>query len=239
MRSESELEVSFDVLLQAVIRQKKEVQMLADLYSTEELLETESETIWLTQLVDQGVRRQIGRQLCPSSIPVKQVIESRLAVGELSQMPAGENMVTITAAIYASLLYLSEDDTLCAASYQIPVNCDLSVPDGCRCLCRCRLPDEAAATPVADGTEVRFEVEFIYLTARRYSVRCISAVHPGQTAENAAERPSVIVRMAGEGERLWDIAKYSGSTIADIQAVNGITADEVPCGAILLIPRCR
>jgi hypothetical protein len=136
------------------------------------------------------------------------------------------------------MLYLSEDDTLCAASFQIPVACEVPVPKNCRCLCRCRLTDEATATPVTDGAEVRFEAEFTYLVVQRYSVRSVSAVHPGQQMEDAMARPSVVVRMAGEGERLWDIAKYSGSTIADIQAVNGISGDEVTSGTILLIPKC-
>jgi hypothetical protein len=157
----------------------------------------------------------------------------------LSQATAGENTVAVSAATYADLLYLSEDDTLCAASYQIPVSCEIPVPEGCRCLCRCRLSDEATATPVTDGTEVRFELEFTYLVVRRYPVRSVSSVRPGEPDDAAVERPSVIVRMAGEGEKLWDIAKYSGSTIADIQAVNGISADEAPCGSILLIPKCR
>jgi hypothetical protein len=238
MRSESELEVSFDVLLQAVVRQKRDVQLLADLYSTDEPLETELETVWLTQLADQGTRRQLARQLCPCAVPVKQVIQCRLSVGELSQAPAGDNNLAVTAQTHADMLYLSEDDTLCAASFQIPVACEVPVPANCRCLCRCRLTDEAAATPVTDGAEVRFEAEFCYLVVQRYSVRSVSAVHPGQQTEDAVARPSVVVRMAGEGERLWDIAKYSGSTIADIQAVNGISGDEVTGGTILLIPKC-
>jgi hypothetical protein len=90
---------------------------------------------------------------------------------------------------------------------------------------------------VTDGTEVRFELEFSYLVVQKYPARFVSAVRPGQPNESGVERPSVIVRRAEQGERLWDIAKYSGATIADIQAVNGISSDETPGGAILLIPK--
>jgi hypothetical protein len=238
MRSESELEVSFDVLLQAVIRQKREVELLADLYSTKEALEAEFEMLWLTRLADQGTRRQIARQFCPCAIPVKQVIQCRLSVGKLSQAPAGDDLLAVTAVIYANMLYLSEDDTLCAASYQFPVACEIPVPEGCRCLCRCRLSGEVTATPVTDGAEIRLEAEFTYLVVQRYQVRSVSSIGLAQPMEDTAKRPSVIVRMAGEGERLWDIAKCSGSTIADIQAVNGISGDVAPSGAILLIPAC-
>ena len=98
---------------------------------------------------------------------------------------------------------------------------------------------EAAATPVTGGLEIRFEAEFIYLITRNEEYSCISAVRPGEESECACERPSVVIRMVGEGERLWDIAKCCGSTVANIQTANAMTTEEAPCGTVLLIPRCR
>lgn len=239
MRPEGELEVSFEALLQAVVRQKREVRLLADLYSTARPLEAEREKTCLSELVEQGSRRQIARQLYQSAIPAKQVIECRLTVGEVNQVPAGENNAMVTAKTYADILYLSEDDALCSVAYTIPASCELPVPEGCRCACRCRPVGEASATPVADGLEVRFEAEFTYLITRPREVSCVSAVRPGQADECAGERPSVIIRMVGEGERLWDVAKCCGSTVADIQAANAMSGDDAPCGTLLLIPKCR
>lgn len=239
LRSDSELEVSLDVLIQAAVQWERDVSMLSDLYSTSNLLETDRENIRLCTLVDQGSRRQIARQFCESAIAAKQVIECRLSIGELTQEPAGEGNVAVTAKAYADVLYLSEDDALCAGSYTIPAVCELPVPAGSKCVCRCRPVGEVAATPVTDGLEVRFEAEFSFQLTQIREVSCVSAIRPGQGEGGECERPSVIIRMVGEGERLWDIAKCCGSTVADIKAANAMSADEAACGTLLLIPKCR
>ena len=238
MRTENELEVNFDVLLQAVVRQERDVSTLADLYSVSHPLETERKNVALCPLVEQGGRRQIARQFCPCDAPARQVIQCTLTIGEITQVPSGENAM-VTAKAYADVLYLSEAGELCAASYTVPASCEIPMPENSRCLCRCRPAGEAAATPVTGGLEIRFEAEFIYLITRNEEYSCISAVRPGEESECACERPSVVIRMVGEGERLWDIAKCCGSTVANIQTANAMTTEEAPCGTVLLIPRCR
>lgn len=238
-RGEEELEVSFEVLLQAVIRQEREVELLADLYSVAQPMEVERGKVSLYPLVEQGSRRQIARQFCQSAIPAKQVVECRLTVGEVTQVPSGEGISMVTAKAYADVLYLSEDDALCAVSYTVPASCELPVSPGGKCLVRCLLVGEPSATPVTGGLEVRFEAEFIYLITQEQEAYFVSAARPGPAEENQCERPSVVIRMVGEGERLWDIAKCCASTVDNIQAVNAIGSGDAPSGTLLLIPKCR
>lgn len=239
LRESGEFELNVEVLLQAAIRQEREVAMLADLYSITQPLETERERVVLGPLVDQGSRRQIVRQFCQSAVSAKQVVECRLAVGEISRVPSGENNSVVTAKAYADVLYLDEDDALCAVSYTVPASCELPVPEGTRCQCRCMPVGEPTATPVTGGLEVRFEAEFTYLVTREEEVSFVSAVKPGQAIEGVCERPSVVIRMVGEGERLWDIAKCCGSTVENILAANAMGCEDAPCGTLLLIPKCR
>lgn len=239
LRSDGELEVELEVLLQAAIQREREVSMLSDLYSTECPLETEKNKVKLCTLVERGNRRQLARQFCPSAIPAKQVIECRLSMGEISQVRSGEGAVMATAKAYVDVLFLSEDDSLCAVAYTVPATCELPVSDGCKCSCRCRPAGELVAAPVTGGLEVRFEAEFDYLTTRDNETMCIAAVRPGQQDECACDRPSVIIRMVGDGERLWDIAKCCGSTVHDIRAANAMDCDDVPYGTLLLIPKCK
>jgi len=239
MRAEGELEASFEVLLQAVIRQEREVSLLSDLYSVSQPLETGREKAVLWPLVEQGGRRSLARQFCECAVPVKQVVDCRLTMGEAERAPAGENGCAVTAAACADILYFSEDDSLCAASFTIPASCEIPPVGECRCVCRCVPVGECSATPVTGGLEVRFEAEFTYLITRREEAAYVSQVTPGEAEGGAAERPSVVIRMVGEGERLWDIAKCCCSTLADIQAANALEQPEAPCGTLLLIPKCR
>ncbi len=239
LRAEGELEISIEALLQTVVRQEREVSLLADLYSVSQPLETAREKAELCSLAEQGGRRVLARQFCEAAVPAKQTIDCRLAVGEMEKSPAGENGCAMTAKTYAQILYLSEDDSLCAVSCAVPVACEVPVQEGDRCVCRCVPVGEVSATPVTGGLEVRFEAELSYTVTRRTQAYYVSSVKPGAEDAAMAERPSVVIRVVGEGERLWDIAKCCGSTTADIQAANAMESAEAPCGALLLIPKCR
>mgnify|MGYP002443882273 FL=1 len=62
----------------------------------------------------------------------------------------------------------------------------------------------------------------------------ITGVELGEEKEPDANRPSLILRRAGDG-RLWDIAKESGSTMDAIRKANGLQ-EEPAAGQMLLIP---
>lgn len=239
MREAGELEVSFEVLLQAVVREEREVTLLSDLYSVSQPLLADREKVVLSPLVEQGSRRGLARQFCECAVPAKLVIDCCLNMGEIEKSPAGENACSLSAKAYADILYLSEEDTLCAVSFSIPATCEVTAVEGALYSFRCVPVGEVTATPVTGGLEVRFEAEFSYLITKKVEASFVSAVTPGEEEDGGGERPSVVIRMVGEGERLWDIAKCCGSTMADIQAANAMDCAEAPCGTLLLIPKCR
>lgn len=239
LREDGDLEVTLDLMLQAVVEYERVLMLMTDVYSTAGPLLAQREEIPLTLLRDHGELRQLARQMCPSAIGVKQVLDSTLTVGEVTQLPAGEGKVTATANAYADILFVSEEDELFAAAYTIPVGCELSVPTGCKCECICGMGGEMTAVPVSDGVEVRFEAVFSYRVMRPYSVSAVSSAQPGSEPESGVSRPSVVVRKITEGERLWDVAKECGSTVSAIRAANAMGGEEAVCGAVLLIPRSR
>lgn len=239
LRSDSELEVNLELLFQAAVRQEREVSLLADLYSITEPVSAERGKVRLTTLVSQGARRQIAQQFCPTTIPAKLVVDCRLTAGEVSQASAGEGTAMLTAKTYADVLYLNGENELCTASYVVPVTWELPVPSGSQCACKCSLVGEVTAVPVAGGLEVRFEAELSYRITCSDEVGFVTAVRQEQTDTSSGERPSIVIRMVGEGERLWDVAKCCGSTVADIQTVNSLVGGDAPSGTLLLIPKSR
>ena len=62
----------------------------------------------------------------------------------------------------------------------------------------------------------------------------VTGVELGQKKQPDANRPSLILRRAGEN-RLWDIAKASGSTMEAIRSANGLSGEPAP-NQMLLIP---
>lgn len=239
LRSDSEIEVNFEILLQAAVHREREVSVLSDLYSVSDCLHTERGKVHLTEQASQGSRRQLVRQLCPCATPAKLVTDCALEVGEISQVAAGDSSVMLTAKCYVDALCLGEDDKLFTVSYAVPATLELPVLAGSRCICRCSAAGDISAVPVAGGLEIRFEVDFFYVTVIQHEASFVTAVRQEPPEQSVSERPSIVVRMVGADERLWDIAKCCGSTVADIQAANVMTGAEVSPGTLLLIPKSR
>ena len=87
---------------------------------------------------------------------------------------------------------------------------------------------------------MRFPVCFQYLARTAQNVAGISAAAIDESAPlDHAGRPSIILRMVGEGERLWDIAKAYGTTTEDIVQANALGEEAPPAGQLLLIPKKR
>lgn len=95
-------------------------------------------------------------------------------------------------------------------------------------------PEQPEVTPNADGAAVRGKYP---VTAKVYSGQTIPVVTElelGEIREPNPNRPSIILRRAGE-EGLWAIAKGCGSTVAAIQEANKLIG-EPEKGQMLLIP---
>lgn len=232
------LAVSLELLAQAVVREVQSVEVLSDLYCTQCPVETDREELVLSRLLDAGVQRQQVRQLCESGLPVKSVVECSLSIGRLTRTE-GENGVGAAAGVLVSVLFYSEDDALCAAAYPIQAEAALGTQRDAVVRCGCRSAGNLAATPVTGGMEVRFDLEFPYLVLGQETCPMVTGVRPLPAEEGGGPKPSVILRVVGEKEPLWDIAKACSSTVADIMTANELDSDSAPAGKLLLIPKQR
>ena len=52
-------------------------------------------------------------------------------------------------------------------------------------------------------------------------------------------RPSIVLRLATPGEKLWDLAKKYRTTGEEIMSANALDSEAIPSGQMLLIPRIR
>ena len=234
---DGELEVSLELLAQAAVWERRSVTLVSDAYCVGRPIDVERTPVSLCTVADRSARREMGRKLCESGIPAKQVLDCAAAVAGLSGAPA-EGGMEFTAQVNVSVIYLSEDDVLCGVETDVPVACRVEMPEGCACACRCRPVGEATAVPVTGGLEVRFEAEFSWTVTRDEQVGMVSGVQLSPV-QDTAPRPSVVIRRVERGEALWDIAKSCGSTVDDIRAANTLPGEEAAVGALLLIPARR
>lgn len=234
-----ELEVSLELLAQAMVYSHRPVTLLQDLYSTSHLMEVERENQILCRLGEQSVRPQAVRELLETGEMVRSIVDARLALGQVTQNREGSELV-LTVDAWIGVLYLDENELVQCVQRSIPVSCRLDSPENARCSCFCACPGEVFAAPAAGGVEVRFTVEFHCLTTETTAVPSVTSAKLGE-ARGAGEgqRPSVVLRMPSPGEELWDIAKAHGTTMEQILQANELEEEALPYGRMLLIPSIR
>ena len=235
---EGELAVSLEALAQAELWIRRPVTLLADAYCTGCPLDVERAPCTLCVSAQHAERAETARQFCESGIPARQVLMCTAAV-ECVESKQEEGRLCCTARIRAEVLYLTEDSALCAVGYTLPVQCEIPVPEKTQCRCTCIPRGESTAVPVTGGLEVRCDVLFRWVTVKTERTPCVLSLKPGAVPAAQTPRPSLIVRMVGEGESLWEVAKSCGSTIHDIQAANELDGGPVSQGTLLLIPASR
>ena len=233
-----EIDISVEAALQARLWTSGTVSLLNDIYSTAVPLIVDRSTSEFCISRELEAHRETAKKFCESGIPAKQVLDCHVSLApHILQRDGAALECRSEAAV--SILYLSEDDALCSAEYTIPIRTALKEAEDIQCKCACRPVGEAVAVPVTGGFEVRAEIEFIWEVTRIKSSQFVSKAEQSNDVDEMTQGPSVIVRMVGAGETLWDIAKSCRSTISDICMANQLTAERAEPGAILLIPTKR
>ena len=231
--------VELGFLAQAVVREERTITLLSDLYSTQYQLEVERKSCDISRRLEHSMKSQSVREIVESGSLARTVLDSYVSVGQILQAREGDRL-TLTADVGVTILYEEEGGGTSAVRRQIPVSCQLELPEGCRCTCLCRCPEPVLATPTAGGVEVRFPLEFWYTALAQDTASGVSGVHLDEdTPRDNGAAPSIVLRMVGTGERLWDIAKAYGTTRTDIMQANDLEEDFLPTGQLLLIPRRR
>ncbi|MGE4275800.1 MAG: SPOCS domain-containing protein [Lawsonibacter sp.] len=233
------MEVSMEFLAQVQVRSRRSVTLLQDLYSTAWQTEVDAEVQTLCRFGEQSVRPQAVRELLETGEMVRSVIDSRIALGQMSQNRDGEQM-DLSVECWLTVLYLDENELVQCVRRTVQVSTQIDCPAGYQCNCVSLCPDDIFASPAAGGVEVRFTVEFQYLTICPYSVASVKGGRLGEVrASEDGPRPSIVLRLAAPGEGIWEIAKAYGTTKEQILQANELEQEELPEEKMLLIPRIR
>ena len=228
---------SLSILAQAEVWEERSVTVLTDAYSTCAALRTQCAPYEYQIHQGDGTGRQAVREVIETGMQIRSVIDAYCVVGRMEQSREGDEL-RLNAQVTAAALCVTEDGEYCAVCRSFQVCCAVEARQGseCRFSCRC---SEVIAVPAADGVEVRFAVEFPYDLLQTASVTVIRDAAAQEDEEENVSRPSLVLRVMGDGERLWDVAKRYGTTVDDIVRANELESGQPECGTLLLIPRKR
>ncbi len=232
------ISASLSMIAQTIVREERSVMLLADTYSTCCAMRTESVPFEYRVRQTEGVGRQMVRETIETGVQVKSVVDSYCMIGRVSHQREGSDL-RLNIQTETVVLCISEEGEYFAVSRGFDVVCSIEVPEGCGCQYYCRV-ENMTASPIADGVEVRFPLDVPYLCLQdSCAILVRDATIIAEEENKDRGKPSIVLRLLEDGERLWDVAKRYRTTISDIVKANELDSEQPECGTLLLIPRKR
>ena len=230
--------VSISMLAQIIVREEREIELLADTYSTCCSVKADRIPYTYRRRREAGVGRQTVRQMIETGLSVQAVVDAYCLIGQTAQKREGSQM-NLMADVILTAVCMTEEGDFCAMSRRAEVVCPVEIPEGCRCNFECRC-GELVAMPTTDGVEVRFPMEFPYFCEQEEHGMMVREVSVEEAGDDSGQgKPSIILRLFQPGESLWDVAKRYGTTTEDIVRANELENGRTGEGTLLLIPRKR
>ncbi len=224
----------------ALLREERDLTLLADLYSTAYDMTYDAAPLMLTGFCENMVRRQTVREVLEIGVVADSILSLSVDCGAVSVSREGESAMLRTSAA-VRVLYLDEGGVPLVSERSIDVSCQLDLPEECRITARAVCPEDVQGSLADRGIEVRFPVDFRMEAASRVKRVCVSAAKLDQKApKESAGAPSLVLRCLGKQETPWDLAKRYNTTISAILTANQLEGEgDIPCEKLLLIPRKR
>jgi hypothetical protein len=215
---------------------ERHVETLTDLYSTTKICKPAFKPYRFKQLTDVTTKHMPVREIFETGIGVHTVIDTQVALTP-PLLRHDEEGRRLTCEANVKALYRGDDmgwySTVRRLSVALPIDGDGDID------AKAVLSGDIFGAGTSDGMEIRFGVDFELKATRDVEIQALESVELEAEAEASDRRPSVVLRRASGGERLWGLAKRYRTTGSEIQNANRLDDDEIPAGKLLLIPKKR
>ncbi len=207
------------------------VQTVEDAYSPHHQVQMETEELQLPVLLDRV--EEIAEMKATTDVEAREVLDICFLPEHPMTNPTEKGM-TLTGQGQFYVLYKDPEGNLQSAACRAEGACSVTSDTDNRMELSVCCPMRPQFAPSAQGFTLSCRCKMSAVVYCQKAFPMVSAVTVGDAKAADPERPSVILRRAGE-DRLWDIAKACGSTVEDICRVNDLTQEPEP-GCLLLIP---
>lgn len=219
------------VVSQYLITDRQLISAPEDAYSPNRDITLHTETPELPAVLETRRENLYGEQTLPGDADV---IADVVFLPDFPRHRPVENAVELEVPGQFQVLYYGADGTLQAANgrwegrHRVAADAQTKL----------RITPAAGEQPRAVAGEGQItlsaEVPLEITAVTRQAIPMVTGLDLGQIRQKDPDRPSLILRKAGP-DRLWDIAKATGSTVEGIRRINGLQEEPDP-DRMLLIP---
>lgn len=235
------LELVLDLEIRVFV--EEENQMVEDIYSIEQKLSPVYEdTVFEKLLIRNFSKCKIAEKMNAdqNQEAILQICASEgNAVIEQTEIVA--EGIQVEGTLQVGILYVTTDDKMPVASMRdvLPFHYLIEVP-GISRNCRYHLQAgiDQMTTVMTDSTqvEVKAVINLNCIVFEQQQIQKMTEVaQEPLDMEALQESPGIIGYIAGEHDRLWDIAKENYTTISDIVSTNQLSSEQIKAGDKILI----
>ncbi len=227
---ESHVRLKCGLLGQYLVSDRMMAEMVEDAYSPLRDVKQQRESLTLPVMLEQRQETLRPEQTIPKE--AQRVVDNQFLPDFPRQRRNGDT-VRMEIPGQFQVLYIAEDGALQSAASRWEGEHPIEAGEGSRVEATAALDGRPQA--MAGGSiQTNAALELTIESWAEQEMSPVTGLELAQPRAADPDRPSVILRRAGE-ERLWDIAKDTGSTMAAIRAANALEGEPAE-NQVLLIP---
>lgn len=228
-----QLQLRGSVAAQYTVFDRMILPITQDAFSPHRDIQTQAEPLQLPVLLDQCEVELPVRAVLQT--PIQQVVDTVMR-SKYPVLSANENGMNISLSGVCQILFRDGEGTLSSENVRyeqmLPFDSDYEN----RVALWMGSPAASVYTQGIDELAVKTDYPIKAFSYCAGSIPMITGLEAGERKEADPNRPSMILKRAGE-EDLWSMAKKYGSTVEAIRAANKLS-DEPQEGMMLLVPVC-
>ena len=235
--------ISADILIRARLKASKTIQetICDDCYSIHGKLSTEADAMHFLEYVTSDNTEFTHTQTVPmpNNVKLKDVIH--VTCKPIVREMCFENGVFhLRGTLVSFLLYREDKENGLIKSAVTETDFDWQnnmAGEDLVADCDLWVEDIAATKQNEESAEVKATLGLCVKVLKQQNMNILTNCDLTETEEAAAEKPSLVIYFAEDGDTLWDVAKRYGTTVEKIKTANGIEDDAFVKGKKVLIPR--
>lgn len=228
---ESHLSLKCGLLGQYLVDDRQVLDIVADAYSTMRPAEVDVQMLELPAILEQK------QQVIPAQLELHQTAESIMDSTFLTDFPKqqrGWDQRNWQLQGQFKTLYYGDDSTLQSAAGRWEGEFAMPADENSDVFANVLPAPQPQAVAAGDTIRLTGDMPLSFQTQAAQGIPMVTGMELMQPEEQESQRPSLILRRAGDAG-LWDIAKLTGSTVDAIKAANGLES-EPERDRMLLIP---
>ena len=241
----SKFNVNSDVNVSVLLCREKQIKYVSDIYSPDFNIDVACSDLKVNTLCDKVCSQYIVNDIIKlnEKYPVEKVI-SLDTKAHIEQTEFKDDKVEIKGCVNASLIYMSDENSIFSEYKQIPFETNVPVSascDGGNFNCRCKIESHSTDYNIEGNTKINVR-DVIKLSCNLMSekgIDVVSSVDFDETQKiDKTNQAGITVYFVQNNDSMWDIAKRYNTTETEIMEVNRLDENFLLMqGQQLLIPK--